>query len=55
MSLAVNPNGLQFEEGPYQFGDRKGLELANDCYLNGLRHSKKRVLLRRGFVSGSSS
>ena len=32
---------------------RKGLELANRRYLNGLRHSEKRVLLRRGSVPGS--
>ena len=30
------------------------LELANRRYLKGLRHSQKRVLLRRGFLSGSS-
>ncbi len=33
--------------------NRKGLELANRRYLHALRHFKKRVLLRRGFLSGS--
>ena len=33
---------------------RKGLELAKSMPSNGLRIEKKRVLLRRGFLSGSS-
>jgi hypothetical protein len=37
---------LCFEEGSYRFGDRKGLELVNVLYLNGLRDTRKRVLLQ---------
>ena len=36
-----------FREGSRpSWNHRKGLELSNRCYLRGLRHSQKRVLLR---------
>ena len=51
---AVNRLRSHFEEGSYRFGDRKGLELGNWLCYNLLQVLKKRVLLRRGFLSGSS-